>query len=109
MLRPVATFIRAPVPAGARRSQCHGPADARHAWTAETPNLYTARFTLKGVEREPHDRDEAFRVSHVRGAARDGLYLNGVKIRMKGIDRHCLLAGDRPHAEPRAKLCTTCA
>jgi hypothetical protein len=57
-------------------------------WTAETPNLYSVKFTLAtdaGVVHELTTRF-GFRTFEVR--PRDGIYLNGRKIVLKGINRH---------------------
>ena len=57
-------------------------------WTAETPNLYTARIALRKGDQVIQTVSErfGFRTFEVRPG--DGLYLNGQKIRLKGIDRH---------------------
>lgn len=57
-------------------------------WTAETPNLYTVVFTLLQDGRPVHKVEErfGFRTFEVRPG--DGLYLNGQKIILKGINRH---------------------
>lgn len=57
-------------------------------WTAETPNLYTVRVTLRQGGRAIHTvtKHFGFRTFEVR--AGDGLYLNGQKIRLKGVCRH---------------------
>ncbi len=57
-------------------------------WTAETPQLYRARFTLLERGRPAHALTEpfGFRTFEVRPG--DGLYLNGTKIRLKGVNRH---------------------
>ena len=74
-----------------------GNADARLAlsvsspslWTAETPNLYTARFTLTDASgRKLHQRDERFGFRTVEVIEHDGLYVNGKKILAKGVNRH---------------------
>jgi len=56
-------------------------------WTAETPNLYSVKFSLadNGAEHVVTDRF-GFRTFEVR--PRDGVYLNGQKIVLKGINRH---------------------
>jgi len=57
-------------------------------WTAETPHLYSVRVTLlKGTE-AIHTRTQrfGFRTFEVRPG--DGLYLNGQKIKLKGVCRH---------------------
>jgi len=57
-------------------------------WTAETPNLYTVRVSLRQRGQLVHAVTErfGFRTFEVRPG--DGLYLNGQKIRLKGVCRH---------------------
>ncbi len=61
-------------------------------WTAETPNLYRVQFTLleNGMPQHTITNRFAFRTIELR--TNDGFYLNGVKIVMKGVDRHSLWA-----------------
>lgn len=57
-------------------------------WSAETPNLYSLDVTLyKGEEAVHHTSTRfGFRTFEVREG--DGLYLNGRKIVLKGVNRH---------------------
>jgi hypothetical protein len=57
-------------------------------WTAETPNLYMAKVSLKKGDQIVHTITQpfGFRTFEVRPG--DGLYLNGQKIKLKGICRH---------------------
>ena len=57
-------------------------------WTAETPQLYRVRLTLQGKSGIIHSITErfGFRTFEVRKG--DGLYLNGQRILLKGINRH---------------------
>jgi len=57
-------------------------------WTAETPNLYGVKLVLTEGVRPWHEVTErfAFRTFEVR--PHDGLYLNGQKITLKGVNRH---------------------
>jgi hypothetical protein len=57
-------------------------------WSPEFPNLYTAVFTLykKGKAVHVHRQKFGFRTVEVR--QRDGIYVNGVKVKMKGVNRH---------------------
>ncbi|MGL1956608.1 MAG: DUF4981 domain-containing protein [Colwellia sp.] len=57
-------------------------------WTAETPNLYQVRLQLKAGDKTLHTLDKTigFRTFELR--AHDGLYLNGEKIILKGVNRH---------------------
>ena len=57
-------------------------------WTAETPNLYTLRFTLSDA-----DRKEVERVTQPVGfrsiEIKDGqMFINGKPIRFRGVNRH---------------------
>lgn len=81
---------------------------APRLWTAETPNLYRARIMLRlgGEARHVVTQRFGFRTFEVR--PRDGLYLNGEKIMMKGCDRHSFwpetgraLSRERNYADAR--------
>ena len=65
-----------------------GSLPAPRLWTAETPNLYTLRLTLRQNGKPLHTQSTrfGFRTFEVRQG--DGLYLNGSKIIIKGINRH---------------------
>lgn len=58
-------------------------------WTPESPNLYL--LTLKLLNREGrvlHQQEERVGFRTVEFRPQDGIYLNGVKVVMKGINRH---------------------
>jgi hypothetical protein len=57
-------------------------------WTAETPNLYTVRVHLRQGDRIVHTVTKRFGFRTFEVRAGDGLYLNGQKIRLKGVCRH---------------------
>jgi hypothetical protein len=57
-------------------------------WTAETPNLYTARVSLWREVQEVHTISKRFGFRTFEVRAGDGLYLNGQKIRLRGVCRH---------------------
>ncbi|HEU4778722.1 MAG TPA: glycoside hydrolase family 2 TIM barrel-domain containing protein [Steroidobacteraceae bacterium] len=57
-------------------------------WTAETPSLYSAKFTLESEAGVLHERRERFGFRTLEVRPRDGVYLNGRKIVLKGINRH---------------------
>ena len=61
---------------------------APRLWSAETPNLYTLRLTLRRGGKALHTQSTrfGFRTFEVRQG--DGLYLNGRKIVIKGVNRH---------------------
>lgn len=57
-------------------------------WTAETPNLYRVRFSLleNGAERHLVTETFGFRTFEVRSG--QGLFLNGQRVLLKGVNRH---------------------
>ncbi|RNC66751.1 putative Beta-galactosidase [Proteiniphilum saccharofermentans] len=58
-------------------------------WTAETPNLYTVQFSLTGDAGEIlHQTEERFGFRTIEVRESDGLYINGVKVNIRGINRH---------------------
>ena len=74
-------------------------------WTAETPNLYTAVFTLKDAQNKTiHTERQRFgfrtieyrhsftegnlQHPHVLGCDDDGVFINGRKVIIKGVNRH---------------------
>ncbi len=58
-------------------------------WTAETPNLYTAEFTLLNQQGEPiHIHREKFGFRTIEIREHDGVYINGQKVIFKGVNRH---------------------
>ena len=74
-------------------------------WTAETPNRYTAVFTLKDqngkvlhVERQKFGfrtieyrhsfQGENLPYPHIEGCDDDGVFINGQKVIFKGVNRH---------------------
>lgn len=73
---------------GARRSTLTMRVANPKLWTAETPNLYRVEVRLKRGGQVLHEFTErfGFRTFEVRDG--DGLYLNGQKIVLKGVNRH---------------------
>ncbi|WP_240768486.1 glycoside hydrolase family 2 TIM barrel-domain containing protein [Olivibacter sp. XZL3] len=57
-------------------------------WTAETPNRYTLKASLyrDGALLYVMQQKFGFRTIEIR--KQDGIYLNGTKIKMKGVNRH---------------------
>ena len=61
-----------------------------HPWNCEDPNLYHLTVELMdetGTVRHVHKERIGFRTVEFR--PRDGFYVNGTKIVLKGINRHC--------------------
>jgi hypothetical protein len=57
-------------------------------WSAETPHLYTLRLTLRRAGQALHTLSTQFGFRTFEVRAGDGLYLNGRKIIIKGVNRH---------------------
>lgn len=57
-------------------------------WTAETPNLYQAKIKLTEGGRVMYQTKEKFGFRTIEVRKQDGIYLNGVKLKMKGVNRH---------------------
>jgi len=58
-------------------------------WTAETPNLYKLTLFLKIDGKAVYQTTEKFGFRTVEIRKGEGIYLNGVQIKMKGVNRHC--------------------
>jgi hypothetical protein len=57
-------------------------------WSTEFPNLYTATFTLIKNGKEIHQLSKNIGFRTVEVKERDGVYINGVKMKFKGVNRH---------------------
>ncbi|WP_069658792.1 glycoside hydrolase family 2 protein [Arcticibacter eurypsychrophilus] len=57
-------------------------------WSSEFPNLYKAVFTLYQKGKIVHTVSQKFGFRTVVVKLRDGMYVNGAKIKFKGVNRH---------------------
>ncbi|AYD47660.1 glycoside hydrolase family 2 TIM barrel-domain containing protein [Arachidicoccus soli] len=57
-------------------------------WSPEFPNLYKVVFTLKENGKTVHQVAKTFGFRTVEVRQRDGIYINGVKIKFKGVGHH---------------------
>jgi hypothetical protein len=57
-------------------------------WSPEFPNLYKAVFTIYNKGKPLHTVTQKFGFRTVEVKERDGIYVNGVKVKMKGVNRH---------------------
>jgi len=57
-------------------------------WDPEAPNLYKVVYSLTGSGGVVHRVEERFGFRTVELRQRDGIYVNGVKIKFKGVCRH---------------------
>ncbi|MBN3519068.1 beta-galactosidase [Algoriphagus lutimaris] len=58
------------------------------AWNPESPTLYKAIFKLKDEEGILYKKSETIGFRSVTLKEKDGLYINGVKVILKGVNRH---------------------
>lgn len=59
-------------------------------WNAETPNLYQLRVHLKKGNNTIYTTDDKFGFRTIEVRKQDGIYINGVQVKMKGINRHVM-------------------
>ncbi|RKD19612.1 glycosyl transferase family 2 [Pelobium manganitolerans] len=57
-------------------------------WSAEFPNLYIAKFSLLNKGKVLHQIDKKIGFRTIEVKERDGVYVNGVKMKFKGVNRH---------------------
>ncbi|MCC2547472.1 glycoside hydrolase family 2 [Hymenobacter sp. BT175] len=57
-------------------------------WTAETPNLYHVRLTLRAGTEVLYQTKERFGFRTIEVRRGKGIFVNGVQVKLKGIDRH---------------------
>jgi hypothetical protein len=57
-------------------------------WTSETPNIYKVIVSLKSDASTIYETTEKFGFRTIEVRKGDGIYLNGVQIKMKGVNRH---------------------
>ncbi|WP_168205100.1 glycoside hydrolase family 2 TIM barrel-domain containing protein [Bythopirellula goksoeyrii] len=62
--------------------------DSPQLWSAEKPNLYQVEFRLKRGSEVLHSTTERFGFRTVEVRADDGIYVNGQKVVLKGVNRH---------------------
>lgn len=64
--------------------------DGVRPWDTEHPNLYTLRLQLVAPDGTVnHETTERIGFRTIEFRRRDGFYLNGQRLRIKGINRHC--------------------
>ncbi len=58
------------------------------SWNPETPNLYKVIYTLSTDGKPVHVVEQRFGFRTVELRERDGIYVNGIRIKFKGVNRH---------------------
>ncbi len=57
-------------------------------WNPESPYLYKVVFKLKSKDKIIHEHIEKIGFRTVEVKERDGIYVNGIRIKFKGVNRH---------------------
>jgi hypothetical protein len=57
-------------------------------WTAETPNLYQVKTYLRSLDKTVYQTQNRFGFRTIEVRKQDGIYVNGKKVKMKGVNRH---------------------
>ncbi len=57
-------------------------------WNPEDPNMYAVKFKLVSKGQIIHEISERFGFRTIDVRERDGIYVNGVKVKFKGTNRH---------------------
>ncbi len=87
--KPVGERFFAEVPGGGcSRMRLETKINSPRLWTAETPNLYSVRFTLSKSGQEIHTVTQKFGFRTIEVRKGEGMFLNGKRIRLKGVCRH---------------------
>ncbi len=69
--------------------QVHFQWENIEVWNTETPNLYNLELTLTDKDNKPvHVYKERIGFRTVEFRVKDGIYVNGTKVVLKGINRH---------------------
>jgi hypothetical protein len=77
-----------PIKKGSTKEQIAAQWENVKPWSPETPNLYDLELTLKQSGRTIHQVEKRIGFRTLEFKKRDGIYVNGTKIIMKGINRH---------------------
>ena len=77
-----------PVGAGSDKVKVQSRLENIKTWSPETPNLYYVSFTLSDGNKTLHTVKERFGFRTVEVREGDGLYINGQRVNIRGVNRH---------------------
>ncbi|UOQ67972.1 glycoside hydrolase family 2 protein [Hymenobacter volaticus] len=80
--------FKATVAAGSAATRLQTTLASPKLWTPEAPNLYRVTFTLRKSGQPVHTLDKRVGFRTVELREREGFYVNGIKIKFKGVCRH---------------------
>src|SRR5690606_22198705 len=73
-------------------------------WSPESPTLYTAELTLSRDGEAEHRVTQRIGFRTVEVRPRDGIYVNGVKMKFKGVNRHSFRPESGRTTSPRISV-----
>jgi Glycosyl hydrolases family 2, TIM barrel domain/Glycosyl hydrolases family 2, sugar binding domain/Glycosyl hydrolases family 2/Beta galactosidase small chain len=85
---PAGAAFSAPVRAGGTEVTLSTRLTGVQAWNAERPVLYRVRISLVRGQRVLHTTVERFGFRTIEVRERDGIYVNGAKVMLRGVDHH---------------------
>ncbi len=88
--QPVGAVFSAAIPKKAASSACKQGLRRPTPGTRSFPHLYQVRLSLKNAAGTVHTLTQKFGFRTVEVRPRDGIYVNGVKIKFKGVNRHSI-------------------
>ena len=86
--KPIGTLMETPLKPGTP-AELTGRLSGISPWSAETPNLYQVEFALMHGEKIIHRTIERFGFRTLEVRPGQGLFVNGTRITVKGVNRHC--------------------
>jgi hypothetical protein len=86
--KPVGLAFSAKPDARQNMVRLQSQVDGIETWTPEYPNLYLVQITLSDGKNDLHTVSERFGFRTVELRVSDGLYVNDVKVVLKGVNRH---------------------
>lgn len=84
----IGDMITEPIEHGATQISVSAQYEEINSWSPEFPNLYLLKISLLSGNRIIHLTHERIGFRTVEIRERDGVYVNGIKIRFKGVCRH---------------------
>ncbi len=86
----VAKTAKLPIEPGQAQARLAGFAKNIAPWSAEFPNRYTLRLTLKTKNAVVHQTETSIGFRTIDLRPQDGFYVNGEKVILKGSNRHSI-------------------
>ncbi|MEO9474373.1 MAG: glycoside hydrolase family 2 TIM barrel-domain containing protein [Cyclobacteriaceae bacterium] len=86
--KPVGKAFSVALTKGENKVNLSAQLDGVAPWNPEEPNLYKVKFQLRVKGKLIHEMSSRFGFRTVEIRPRDGIYVNGVQIKFKGVNHH---------------------